>query len=130
MDDFQTIFDKDKRDGWKAVTRIPLSGCQVLKISTYKLLGQTSCLVTQATVCTVGDGFERYVLSYGTRGDFSKRLILSQPKRMTEAVVREQHGRLFKVEGALGALKAEIERHYAAQRQEHQVQQLECGHAV
>ena len=138
MENFVTTVHQDKRDGWKASTSIELSASQVLKISTYKPLAPAKGLRTQATVSKIDGGFERHVLAFGLDGDFSKTLIHGLPKRVTEAVVREQHSRVFTTLGFVDALKGEIRKHYEAQHQRKYGKALDApegnhqehGHAV
>jgi hypothetical protein len=120
METFETHFHLNKRDGWKAITRIDLGSHKVLTISTYKPMAPAKGLRTQARVSTVEDGFERHVISFGPGGDFSKTLAHSLPARVTELVVREQHNRVLDTQlttVGVNTLYAEITQHYEAQNQ-------------
>lgn len=130
MENFEINVHKDKRDGWKALTRIEVNAKQVLKISTYKPMAPGKGLRTQASVFQVEGGFERHVLSYGIAGDFSKTLIHNLPKRITEVVVRDQHNQVFTTPGFLDELKCEIQKHYEAQNQAKQGMEQEASNAL
>ena len=103
-----TSFSNNIRDGHRGNTEIDLGDRRVLTVSTRKL---NSSLVTSASVSLVEGGFKRFVMGFGGDGDFSKKLVASKPKRVTEKVVREQHTQaLTQIED----LKLQVEMHYDA----------------
>jgi hypothetical protein len=106
------------RNGWKAVTKLPLSDKQVLTIKTCRrpasFGGQ---LDTTAEVGSINEyGSLTHVMSLGKRGDFKGdfRTTLCQRAlpRATEKTVREQHE---KVLANLDEVKASAIRYYAEQ---------------
>ncbi|RRD55755.1 hypothetical protein EII20_13855 [Comamonadaceae bacterium OH2545_COT-014] len=79
------------RDGWHGRTVIKLPGQRQLVIHTYKPL-QGRSLQTSATVWQVDEGGHvRHRMGFGRGGDYSERVAHTQPARITEKQVREQH---------------------------------------
>lgn len=104
------------RDGWNATSQFDLSDRRVLKIRTCKRSIGTG-LQTSATVWhDTGDGGMRHAMGLGTGcGDFSETLTLTQPKRITEKAVAEQHQRVL---SQLDLIRARVAQFYALQEQE------------
>jgi hypothetical protein len=117
----ETSYTKGSRDGWKAVTEIPLTQyatvtekcygdvpgrtfTRVLRISTFK--ASNGQLISSANVHETGNGMLRMSLG----GDFSKRLVTSGV-RCTEQAVRAQHENALAV---APAVLAEAHAFYAA----------------
>lgn len=104
------------RDGWNATSQFDVSDRRVLKIRTCKRsigIGLQTC----ATVWhDTGDGGMRHAMGMGTGcGDFSETLMLTQPKRITEKVLTEQHERVLE---QLSSIREQVEQFYALQEQE------------
>lgn len=90
----QTIISKDIRNGWTAKTNVELGENRVLEVSTRK--GSGGALVTTAYVHTREGNFLTHRFNIGGPGgdgDYSERLEVSKPARVTENAVRDQHTR-------------------------------------
>jgi len=97
---------KDIRGNWAEVSFINLSGNKRLKISTHKV--HSGVLVTSATVIIMENGFETHRMFQ----DYSYRVIVDRPKRVTSKVVEEQHGKLMDDKPKLLAIIGAAEAHY------------------
>lgn len=104
------------RDGRYGKTRFRMEPNLVVDIDTSKRVIGSSGLVTLVTVSTDdGSGFLTHRISYPKpRGDFSKRYIVTEPSRVTERVLREQHEQAL---GMVDQFKADIQAHYERQAQ-------------
>ena len=78
---------KDARGSWRAETNADISPTQRLKLSTYKI--DSGAIVTVATVSTVNGIWEQHEVYK----DFSKRLEVGFPKRVTSKAVELQHAK-------------------------------------
>ena len=91
------------RNGWEVCTRIDMGDDRLLVIDTYKTFNGS--LVTQARGKTVEGDF--LVWSSGT--DYSKRLAVSTPKRLTAKVAEEQHNKALQ---DIAVIRADFKNHY------------------
>lgn len=117
----ETRISKDHWGKWTAKTAILFAGevldsmkrptQRVLNISTYKT--DRGMLMTTASVALRGDHFESHVMSFGEGGDFSKRVMLTPMKRVTEKDIRNQHAGALITD--LPGLIAQVEAYYMAQ---------------
>ncbi|MCR6481043.1 hypothetical protein NU688_33135 [Variovorax sp. ZS18.2.2] len=106
----QTRYYRD-RDGCKASTSVPLENNRELSIVTRRLTAAGGQLVTSANVSTLKDGYSVHVMGFGTAGgDFSQRVVVTSPARVTEKVVREQHEKAL---ANIALITQGVERHYA-----------------
>lgn len=96
------------RDGHRLETEIDLGGAQVLHINTYKASGGS--LVTGAAVHRSAGGSSWHTL----HEDFSSRLLSTRPKRVTEAVVTDQHNQAL---AKIDEIKLAVEMHYQQREQ-------------
>lgn len=112
-------------DGWNAVTEIEIEGGRQLVIRTGKR-GVGGGLATNATVWTIeADGTRRHSMGFGAPGgDYSERLVLSQPGRITEKQVRQQHERTL---GLVPVVVKDVQTFYATQGS---MQAQGAGHAA
>lgn len=102
-----------KRDGqWRASTTIPLEGTQrELDIVTSK--DGRDNITTRATVFRVEGAFRSHAMGFGSgRGDFSRRVLTSPCRRVTERTVMEVH---LKAMEDMDAILQRVKDHYAAQ---------------
>lgn len=97
--------------GWKATTEFDLDDRKVLRIRTCK--GNQGALLTHATVSIRDNhGSLTHAIDFGTGGgDFSRHVARSQPARVTEKVVQQQHDQVL---AQLAEIKAAVMLHYAA----------------
>ena len=95
-----------ERDGWEAVSELPLTEKQVLTIRTYKRHG---LLDTTANVGSLGAGG---LLTYVLGRDYSALLCRRSGSRATEKAVSEQHQTVL---ASLEEVKAKAIGHYAEQ---------------
>ena len=100
---------KDMRGNWKAESNFDLADGRSLEITTHKV--SSGQLVTTAIVGKNEGAFFSYMMYQ----DFSKRLSVSKPSRITSKVVDEQQCLAVK---QLGDLKVEIAAYYAAKEVE------------
>ncbi|GKS87470.1 hypothetical protein AVMA1855_24980 [Acidovorax sp. SUPP1855] len=110
----ETKIYKD-RDGWNAKTVVPLDERRELVIRTSRRqIG--GGLLTSATCWSIGAaGSQTHVMGYGTGdGDFSTRIVTTQPPRITEKVVAQQHEMALR---QIDAIRQAAQLHYAAQVQ-------------
>lgn len=103
-----TRHSHNARDGHRLETEIDLGGAQVLRISTYKAMGGS--LDTRGTVHHAEAGCMRHTL----HEDFSSRLLSTRPKRVTEAIVRDQHDQAL---AKIDEVKLAVELHYQQREQ-------------
>ncbi|WP_288639143.1 hypothetical protein [Comamonas kerstersii] len=106
------------RDGWNAVSQFELSARRVLKIRTCKRSIGAGLQTTASVWHDTGDGSMRHAMGLGTGcGDFSQTLMLTQPKRITEKAVTEQHESILR---ELASIRVKVEQFYALQREENE----------
>lgn len=103
-----TRHSHNARDGHRLETEIDLGGAQVLRISTCKAMGGS--LDTRGSVHHAAGGCLRHTL----HEDFSSRLLSSRPKRVTQAVVTEQHDQVL---AKIDEIKLAVEMHYQQREQ-------------
>ena len=114
MDVFKTHVIRDK-DGWFASTELELDHSRVVEIRTRRIR-DTDRLATTASVSTVKDGRRTHRIDFGSgQGDYSRRVLIDIEPRVTEKVVRAQHGTVL---AQIESLKHAIAAHYARQDQQ------------
>jgi len=109
------------RDGQKATSVIDLGCAQELEISTRRW--SDGSLITSASVHRINGASRVHVIGFNGDGDYTKRLVLSRPSRVTAAVVKSQHDQCLT---RLPALLQEVEQHYLALQDK---QKKEASHA-
>ncbi len=106
--------------GWNGQTEIEIENERQLVIRTSKRsIG--GGLATNATVWSVEGGTRRHAMGLGLDGcgDFSERYVLSQPKRVSESVVRQQHERVL---GNLDAIRSQVNIFYEQKKRREEAQ--------
>lgn len=113
-----TTFFRD-HDGWNGETIIDIDNGRQLVIRTSKR-GMGGGLSTTATAwsCSEG-GTRRHVMGFGLAGgDYSERLALSMPKRITEKLTRQQHEAVL---ARLDSIREQVRLHYQAQAKQEEI---------
>ena len=101
--------------GWNAETHLEIAHTpRLLSIRSCKR-GGAGTLTTTASVATRGEnGLLTHVLTYGAAGgDFNKIVAHSQPGRVTESAVRQQHQLVL---GRINEILADVASFYDAQK--------------
>lgn len=114
MHALRTYYFRD-HDGWRGQTELEAGNQRVIRITTSKhraghgLATNATCLTREAR------GLLTHRLSFGAPGgDYSKTVAVSQPRRVTESVVRQQHEAAL---ARIDEIRAEVARFYAAEPQ-------------
>lgn len=110
----QTKYYRDS-SGWCGMTSVNHGTSQLIRIVTAKRhIGHG--LATTVACHTHRDGMLTHCMGFGTgQGDYRETMIVSQPKRVTESLVREQHeGVIAQIE----QIQASVELFYALKRKE------------
>lgn len=107
-----TTYYRD-HDGWNGKTIIDLDDGRQLVIRTSKR-GMGGGLVTTATAWSCAeDGSRRHIMGFGLgSGDYSERLMLTQPGRITEKQVRHQHDATM---NRIEQIRADVKAYYDSQ---------------
>lgn len=112
----ETTFGKGSV-GWSAKTTLDLPDARQLVIRTERRVFGGG-LATNGTVFTInGDGTTTHVMGLGVAGfgDYSERLMLTQPARITEKAVRQQHEQVL---ARIDAIRDQALAYYQTQRPE------------
>ena len=108
-------------DGWNGKTTLDIEDGRTLVIRTSKR-AVGGGMATNATVwlCNA-DGTNRHVMGFGLgEGDYSERLVLSMPARITEKLVRQQHENTLT---RLESIRADVRDYYEAQKRRAQARE-------
>lgn len=110
----RTYYFRD-HDGWRGQTELDARNQRVIRITTRKRSAGHG-LATNVTCHTrEASGLLTHRLSFGAPGgDYSKTVAVSQPRRVTESVVRQQHEAAL---ACIDEIRAEVARFYAAELQ-------------
>jgi len=109
-----TTYHRDST-GWCGTTTVNHGTSQLIRIVTGKRrIGHG--LATTVACYSNNNGMLTHCMGFGTRGgDYHETMIVSQPKRVTESLVRDQHeGVVAQIE----QIQASVELFYALKRKE------------
>lgn len=108
-------------DGWNGKTTLDIEDGRTLVIRTSKRsIG--GGLATSVTAWRRNeDGSNRHVMGFGLgEGDYSERVMLSMPSRITEKLVRQQHETTLT---RIGSIRADVRDYYEAQERRPQARE-------
>lgn len=118
MDALHADYFRDQ-DGWRGQTEFEAGNQRGVRITTGKRRAGHG-LATNVTCHTrEANGLLTHRMSFGTPGaDDSKTVAVSQPRRVTESVVRQQHTVVL---ARIDEIRGQVARFYAAEPQAQEV---------